>query len=152
MKIRYAMVALALVLPVSSAWAVTPDPESLPKVSCTDFKYSAQLLARYPKAPVACQDGRIYKGHKYAKFTAKVWLNSKDSTTFQFLDNSGNVAETVTVKPAPGATVTLDGRKRKYSDLKTGEQLVLWIPESRMSVESVPGATAQPMVAPPKKE
>jgi hypothetical protein len=150
---KYLLAALALLAPVSMSWAVTPDPESLPKVNCSDFKFSQAFLAKFPKAPAACQEGRIYKGHKYAKFNAKVYLNSPDRTTVQFMNVSGDPIETISFKPAPGATLTFNGVKTKYSDLKPGDPLTLWIPESRMTVSATPAPTAQAWtVLPPVKQ
>ena len=140
---KYVVAALVVLAPVSMTWAVTPDPESLPKVNCSDFKFSQAFLAKYPKAPAACLEGRVYKGHKYAKFSAKVFLNSPDRTTVQFLNVSGDPIETISFKPAAGATLTFNGKKVKYSDLKPGDPLTFWMPESRMSVQTLPAPTAQ---------
>src|SRR5271170_7127718 len=53
----------ALCLPLSiAAVHAAVNPDKLPQVSCTDIKFSAAFLAKYPKAPQACLDGRQYKG------------------------------------------------------------------------------------------
>jgi hypothetical protein len=48
--------------------------DTLPKVSCDDIHYSQAFLARYPKAPAACLEGRVANGEKWAKFNAQVYI------------------------------------------------------------------------------
>jgi hypothetical protein len=36
-------------------------------VPCTDIKFSAAFLQKYPKARTACFDGREYEGRRYAR-------------------------------------------------------------------------------------
>ena len=53
MRMQCVLVAVALSAPLTGVWAAdTPDPDSLPKVACKDFKYSEEFLAKYPKANV----------------------------------------------------------------------------------------------------
>ena len=58
MRMQSVLVAFALSAPLTAVWAAPPDPDSLPKVSCSGFKYSEEFLAKYPKAPAACVEGR----------------------------------------------------------------------------------------------
>jgi len=89
MRMKSVLVACALSAPLTGVWAAPPDPESLPKVSCSGFKYSAELLAKYPKAPAACVEGRTYKGINYAKFNGKVTKVGSNSVTVDMLDTAG---------------------------------------------------------------
>jgi hypothetical protein len=144
MKRNYVIVALALVAPVSATWAVPPaDVNSLPTVPCTEIRFSHDFLDRYPRAPAACQEARVYQGQKWARFTARVFLNSSDRTTVQFLNRGGTPIETFSFRPRPGATLTLDGQTRRFTDLRPGDELQLWVPESRMTVSPYPGATTE---------
>jgi hypothetical protein len=34
-------------------------------VACSDLKWNAEFLAKYPKAPAACQEARVYKGKRF---------------------------------------------------------------------------------------
>src|SRR5450759_5882357 len=77
--------ALPLSIPAANA-AVNPD--KLPQVPCSDVKFSAAFLAKWPKAPAACQDARVYKGVTYAKFQLKVYISSPQFMTFNILDLS----------------------------------------------------------------
>lgn len=152
MKMRNAIVGLTLIGPLSIAWAVGPNPDNLPKVACSEFKFSAAFLERYPKAPAACLEGRVYKGVRYAKFTAKVFLASPDVMTVQLLNVAGDPITTFSFKPSPGAGVTINGKKEKFADMKPGEVLTFWVPEGHMEVHAVPTATSQAwQVVPPPK-
>jgi hypothetical protein len=143
MKVNHVIVALALVAPISITWAVPPNVDSLPRIPCTQIRFSHAFLERYPRAPAACQEGRVYNGQNWAKFSARVFLNSADRTTVQFLNMGGTPIETFSFRPSPGATLTLDGNTRRFTDLRPGDQLTLWVPESRMSVSPYPGASTE---------
>ena len=152
MKIRKLVLALALVAPLSVAWAAKPvDPASLPEVKCSDFKFSKAFLERYPKAPAACLEGRMKGGVKYAKFSAKVFDTNADRTTVQLLNVSGDAVTTFSFKPKPGAAVMINGKKVKFTDLAKDEVLTFWVPESKMIAKSMPAATADSwQVLPPQ--
>ena len=97
----------------------TPDPNSLPKVSCSDFKYSAAFLAKYPKAPAACLEGRTYKGVNYAKFSAKVDKVRSSGVTLQLLHTAGTPITPLTIKPADQkAFILVNGKQTQITDLK----------------------------------
>jgi len=144
MKIRSALLLAALTVSASIALADTPslsDPDSLPKVSCTEFAYSPAFLKKYPKAPAACQEGRVLNGVKYAKFTAKVFLVTPEFTTVQLLNVSGDPTTTFSFKAPASATMLINGKSTKMSDLKTGDQISFWVPEKRLAAQSLPGPT-----------
>ncbi len=145
MKFRTCMLLAALALPASVALADTAlsDPDSLPKVSCTEFTYSATFLSRYPKAPAACQEGRVVNGVKYAKFNAKVYLTSPDFITVQLLNVAGDMITTFSFKPAPGAQIVVNGKPEGFADLKAGDAITFWLPEKSLKARALPGPTKQ---------
>jgi len=155
MKFRSALVLAVLAAPASVALAAnTPslsDPDSLPKVACTEFHYSAEFLKLYPKAPAACKEGREYNGTKYAKFTARVYLNSPDFTTVEMLNVAGDSVTTFSFKAPPDASVAVNGKPEKITDLKKGEEISFWVPEQRLAAAAMPGPTKTSWkVLPPK--
>ena len=154
MKMRnVAIVALALVVPVSLAWAQKAkpvDPDKLPQVKCSEMHFGKAFLDKYPHAPAACQDVRVYKGKKYAKFSGKVYLTSADSTTIQLLNVAGDPLTTFSFKPRPGQSIKINGKDVKFTDLQKGETISFWVPEDRMVAQSLPSATRdQWTVTPP---
>ena len=140
MKLRTLLFAVALNAPLIGVWAAnTPDPESLPKVSCTDFKFSQAFLEQYPKAPAACLEGRTYKGVNYAKFNAKVTKVSSSGVTVQLLDVAGTPITPLTIKPADQkAFILVNGKQTHITDLNEGDSVTFWVPQSRMEVNALP--------------
>lgn len=156
MNKRTLIICLALVTPVSFAWAQKVDPNKLPELSCSDLKFSRALLDRYPSAPAACLEGRVYKGVKYGKFEAKVYINAlPDFITLQLLNVAGDEmpGSTFSVKPKPGMVVYINGKKTVPKDLKVGEKITLWVPENRMEADNLPApSTHSWSVIPPQKQ
>ncbi len=132
--------ALVLPLSIGTAFAVV-NPDKLPQVPCSAMKYSKAFLAKWPQAPQACQDVRVYKGHKYAKFTAKVYISSPQFMTFNLLDASGNTLTTFSMKPGPNQHVMVNGADRAYSSLQVGESITVWVSENRTDAAKLPGST-----------
>jgi hypothetical protein len=134
----------ALALPMSTMAAHAAqrvDPEKLPQIACSDLKFSAAFLAKYPKAPAACLDGRIYKDKRYAKFQAKVYISDPTFMTVQLLDASGATVTTFSFKPSPNQGVHVNGQLRKFHDMAVGEVLTIWVSEDRMTAQELPGST-----------
>jgi hypothetical protein len=155
MNIRTVLVC-ALLMPSGLAWAADApfsDPSSLPKVSCGDIQYSEAFLERYPKAPASCLEGRIYKGEKWAKFKAKVYVVSlPDFVTVEMLDVSGNPVETFSLKPAANDKIVVDGKSTPFSDVKAGDVITFWKSEKRLDTKAMPTSTAASwLVLPPQK-
>ena len=96
-------------------------------MSCTSIHYSAAFLAKYPKAPAACLEGRKANGETYGKFNAKVYLNGDGITTVQMLNVSGDPVTTFSFKAKPGATVSVNGKPEAIADPKPGEQITFWV-------------------------
>ena len=134
--------ALGLPLSITAAHAVV-NPDKLPQVACADIKFSAAFLAKYPKAPQACIDGRTYKGVNYAKFTAKVYISSPEFMTVQMLDASGATVTTFSFKPGANQGVHVNGQLRKFHDMQVGDVLTLWVSQNRTDAQELPGSTAQ---------
>ena len=145
MKTSKLIVCLALIAPVSVAWAAEQvDPQKLPKIDCNTFKFSSAFLDKYPKAPAACLEGRVYKGTTYAKFNAKVYINNlPDYMTLELTNIAGTTITTFSVKPQGGGTVYVNGKETPAADLKVGQQITLWVPEGRMEAKVLPVPTAE---------
>jgi hypothetical protein len=132
----------ALALPLSIGIAATiPNPDELPQVACSDMRYSAAFLAKYPKAPAACQDARVYNGERYAKFEAKVYISDPAFTTVQLLNVAGDMVTTFSLKPGPNEHVLVNGEETAFHDLKVGEKITFWISEKRLEAVELPGST-----------
>lgn len=143
-KFHRALVGSALALPFAIGTALAADPmESDTKIACTEVKYSAEFLAKYPDAPAACLEAVEKDGKRYAKFNAKVYLNSADRTTVELLNVKGDRLSTFSFKPGPDAAVNIDGEETKFKDLKPGEQISFWVSEDRLTAHEQPGSTEE---------
>jgi hypothetical protein len=153
MNITRWLAGTALVLPLAigatSAQALV-DPDSLPKVSCSNLTFSHEFLAKYPKAGAACIEARVYKGHRYAKFNGKVYLINPDSITVQIFNVAGDPIDTISFKPTPNTKFLVNGEPETFDQLKKGDPLSFWISEKRFSIYGTPGSpkTASPGLAP----
>jgi hypothetical protein len=132
--------ALALPLSIGIARAI-PNPDELPQVACSEMRFSAVFLAKYPKAPAACQDARVYKGERYAKFEAKVYITDSAFTTVQLLNVAGDMLTTFSLKPESDQHVLVDGEETAFHDLKVGQKVTFWVSEKRLEAVELPGST-----------
>jgi len=151
---KCAMLATAIALPlsISAALAAESPMASDHKIACSEVKYSSEFLSKYPQAPAACIEAVEKEGKRYAKFTARVFLNSADRTTVELLNPHGDPLTTFSFKPAPDAGVMIDGKKTKFTDLKKGEKISFYVSADRLTASELPGATEDSWaVLPPTK-
>jgi hypothetical protein len=151
MSVSRWMFLAAVSLPLSISLATAGphvDPDKLPLVDCSTLHWNPQFLAKYPKAPAACQEARVYKGKNYAKFNAKVYLVDPDAVTLTFLNVAGDDLSTFTAKPTPGTVLYVNGKATAWKDLKVGDKLTLWVSENRFSVSGAPGEMGSPGTSP----
>ncbi len=145
-------IALSLALSAQSAQSAEAkvNPDKLPKLSCTELTFSLEFLNKYPKAPAACLEARVYKGKKYAKFNGKVSDKEDASLTVKLLNVAGDPLSALTFKPSPKAKVIVNGEPESFADLQVGDNLTFWVPENRFSIYSSPGASssASPVLPP----
>jgi len=139
---KCALLVTALALPLSITTALAAEPmASDHKIPCSEVKYSSEFLAKYPDAPAACLEGIEKDGKRYAKFTARVFLNSADRTTVELLNVRGDPLTTFSFKGAPDAHVLVDGKKTNFADLRKGEKITFYVSADRLTASELPGAT-----------
>jgi hypothetical protein len=126
---------LSLFSGVTTAASSAVDPNQLPKVECSSLRYSQEFLDKYPRAPAACLEARVYKGETYMKVKGKVYLVDKPGLTFDVMDPYGNTLGTVTVKNPKSLRVIIDGKEVNASELRADEDLTFWVPESMFSAQ-----------------
>jgi hypothetical protein len=126
---------LSLFSGITTAASRAVDPNQLPKVECSSLRYSQEFLDKYPRAPAACLEARVYKGETYMKVKGKVYLVDKPALTFDVMDPYGNTLGTVTVENPKSLRVIIDGKDVDASELRADEDLTLWVPESMFSAQ-----------------
>jgi hypothetical protein len=143
-KFHAALAATALAVPFAIGTAVANEAAaSDAKIACSDVKYSSEFLKKYPDAPAACIEAVEKEGKRYAKFQARVYLNSADRTTVELLNTRGDPLSTFSFKPGPDAAVDIDGKKTKFTDLKKGEKISFYVSEDRLAASELPGSTEE---------
>ncbi len=120
---------------VTTAASPSVDPNQLPKVECSSLRYSQEFLDKYPRAPAACLEARVYKGETYLKVKGKVYVIDKPALTFDVMDPYGNTLGTVTFKNPKSLRVIMDGKEIDASELRVDEALTLWVPEAMFSAQ-----------------
>jgi hypothetical protein len=126
---------ISLVSSVTIAASKTVDPYKLPKVECSSLHYSQAFLDKYPNAPAACLEARVYKGETYMEVKGKVFILDNPTLSVAFLDPYGNTLGTVTVRDSK-LRVIVNGKEVDVADLRTDQELTLWVPESIFSAET----------------
>lgn len=148
MNIKKWLACSALTLPlaigIQNANAQKVDPDKLPKVACSELTFNHAFLAKYPKAPAACQEARVYQGKRYAKFSGKVTKKDESSLSVAVNNVAGDPIDTLSIKPSTTATVIVNGERVKLSDLKAGDPITIWVAESRFAFYGYPGKGALP--------
>lgn len=119
------------------------DPNRLTKVECSDLKFSDEFLKKYPEAPAACIEAREYNGKRYAKFNAKVYLNSADRTTVTLQSAAGKDLSTFSFRPGPDATIRVNGKPTRITEFRPGETITFWVSEDRMTATAMPGSSEE---------
>ena len=153
MKISRWLACTALVLPVAigaqtvSAETVGSDVGTV--IPCSSLTFAKGFLAQYPKAPAACIEARTYHGKKYAKFDGKVSKIEGSSMTIQINNVAGDALNAITVQPSQSATLLVNGKEEKFSDLKVGDPISIWVSQDRFDFYTVLGKNAGKVVVSP---
>ena len=114
------------------------------KLSCTkDITYSQEFLKRYPNAPAACQEVVKKDGTMWIGFNSEVTKVKDGLVTMDFENVAGDAIATLVVEPSKDARLTVEGKEVKYSTLKPGDKLHVWVPEGRFGFYSHPSENSQ---------
>ena len=82
------------------------------------------------------------QGEKWVRFNAQVKQNQNNRLTVDLLNQSHeHTGNPLTFEYTPDATLTLVNKKIKpASEVKEGDKVMVWVPESRFGVYAHPGA------------
>jgi hypothetical protein len=122
-----------------AAEAVNPD--TLPRIECSSLRYSEDFLQKYPTAPGACLEARVYKGETYMKVKAKVYVREEPMLSVDLMDSYGNTLGPVLVRKPQSLRVLINGKEVDASDLHRDEEVTVWVPQSMFDAQ--PAATGQ---------
>ena len=110
------------------------------KPTCTNFVFSQQFLKAYPKGPAACREVVEKDGLKWVRFDAKVTDVKGTEVTADILNAMSAPILTLTFTAPADATLDVGGQQAKFSTLRSGQEISIWSPESRVGFYAAPGA------------
>ncbi len=111
------------------------------KLSCgKDVLYSQEFLQRYPKAPAGCQEVVSKEGTKWVRFNAEVTGVKDGHVSMDIKNVSGDPIGNVQVQSTGDARIKMEGKEVKFTSLQRGDEVDIWVPESRYGFYSEPGA------------
>jgi LPXTG-motif cell wall-anchored protein len=110
--------------------------------SCADLSWQKQIVARYPHIATACQEVVVSNSVRYARFTGELMRVNRDgSVSFDFKDRDGkSLGKATTLQPADSQRAIIEGRSYRLSELNPGQQLSVYVPETRLVVATDPAA------------
>jgi hypothetical protein len=132
MKIKLTVVlATLLVVP---AIAVAAE-----EIGCQSVNFGADVLEKFPNAVAACRGVKEKDGVVYARYVAKVVDTGQGKVTIVFENKDGKGVSKVVLAPAADASLNMGGKEMKYSSLKKGDVIDMWVPHSRFGLYGTPG-------------
>ncbi len=134
-KVGIGSIALAFCLPAFGQGAAFTTTAK----TCSSVTWSQDALQKYPTIASACQDVLQRDGKSYVKFTGEVVrvIDGGQQLTIDF--KSGGV---FTVSPPENMNVSINDKRTRVRDLKRGDQLSFYIPETRLAVDLFDGPPA----------
>ena len=123
----------AIVLSLCSGAAIAAEavnPDKLPRIECSSLRYSGDFLQKYPTAPAACMEARVYKDETFMKVKAKVYVKEESVLSMDIMDPEGNTLGTVLIQKPQSLHVLINGKEVNAFDLHRDEQVTLWVPQS----------------------
>jgi hypothetical protein len=144
MRLAAAAVALACAGTGSAQQADTTalDKPAVNAPSCAELSWQKEIVARYPNIAAACQEVVVSDNVPFARFTGElVQVNRNGSVKVDFKDRDGrSMGRATMLQPAPTQRVLIEGRAYRFSELPLGQELSMYIPESRLVVATEPSA------------
>jgi hypothetical protein len=138
MRISNQGLLAAMVLSLCSGATIAVEavnPDKLPRIECASLRYSEDFLQKYPKAPAACVEARVYKSETYMKVKAKVYVREEPMLSVDLLDPYGNTLGTVLVRKPQSLRVLLNGKEVDAFDLHRNEVVTVWVPQSMFDTQ-----------------
>ncbi len=125
-----------------------PAPDKGNRVSCDNVEWHRDMLGDNPWVSGACHEAIVIDGQTWARFEAEFQdYNRSDGTfTADFRNDRGRSMGSVSLEPAPGQRVSLDGRPTRFSELRRGQVLNFYSPENAYAFTTKPGASEDEMV------
>jgi hypothetical protein len=105
---------------------------------CDSVNFGKEVLEKFPNAQAACIGVTEKNGAVYVHYQAKVIAVESDAITVHMLNHEGRALSQVKFVPSPDQMAKVEGKDTKFSDLKKGTKLDLYIEHSRWGLYSNP--------------
>jgi hypothetical protein len=125
-KVSFVLASIAASVVVSAP----AQTQSTTAGSCSDVKWTAEMLKKYPDIAKSCVDVVVRDGVRYVKVSGKVSKKSTDAVTVR-LDNTNS---DITWKPAAGDNVLIDNKPMAAKDVEVGQHLRFYMREDHVAV------------------
>jgi hypothetical protein len=138
MRISNQGLLTALLLSLCSGATIAAEavnPDKLPRIECASLRYSEDFLQKYPTAPAACMEARVYKGETYMKVKAKVYVKEEPMLSVDLLDPYGNTLGSVLIQKPQSLRVLVNGKEVDPFDLHRNEAVTVWVPQSMFDAQ-----------------
>ena len=125
-----------LTLILTAAWFAASASAATTELTCSDFRPTAEALAKYPDLKGACEGIVDRDGELYAKFTAIVRRVSGTTLTL-YLPVTDH---TFRVRPDASSRVLIGGRKYRARDLSRGQEVRIYLSVAQLArpnIESI---------------
>jgi len=108
--------------------------------SCSDVKWKADVLKKYPDISKACVGVVERDGVKYVRVSGKVHRKGNGVVTVRLDDTNTDIAW----KPGAGDTVMIDGKPVKALDVVVDQHLHFYMPVDRVAVVDISDSAVTP--------
>jgi hypothetical protein len=136
MNLLKTLVYCAVVAVPTAAGAAEPAKDAgAPNNPCSALHWNAKFLQTFPRAALACQDVQVKDGVNYARFDARVAKVNPDSVEVEVLNVARTAVGTAVWRTSPDQDMEIGGKDAKAKDLKRGDELSFWVPESAVKME-----------------
>ncbi len=122
---------VALIVASSAALAQAP--------TCDDIEYKPSTLERFPSVAQSCNSVVDRNGKLYVRLVAEVIRAKSDSVSIYLVGPDGSKFRQE-FEPPPGFRAMIGGRPTPLRDLRRGEEIHLYLPESDWQVVDATGS------------
>ena len=113
-----------------------------PNYGCDSVNFGDEVLAKMPNAQALCRGIAEKNGGIYVHYIAEVESRDASTVTVKFLDKDDKPVTRVKFEPTADQTVMMDKKPVKYSSLKKGEKIDVWVENKKWGLYANPGSPA----------
>lgn len=145
-KLKVTTTAVLLGLALSTSVIAQQLQEEFPKErtqtgTCENFDWNKKMLIEHPSLIKACQEAVIVNDETWARFAAKfVKVQPDGNVVFSVQDKQNREAEQVVIVPAAGQVAYIEDKATPFSDLRTTDNINLYVPEGQYGFATKAGA------------